>query len=1352
VLLLGHVHYKRGLILFMKKYILSGIVTLVCVISLVSLQSARAAVTPTNGTTNVYTKVSSDAVATVVGQPQMSLSYDANHNESRLAAVFTVSITGGITPINIYQRAYGMTLIDSHGVTVQANSLGNLTLRPQQAVAQGMDDYSQLFYIVPAGQTVRFIAVGSANPQELFAGTYRAAIVSILANSTSVINNEFNLQFTNKIQTNAVTIVGETSPYITSVTDPATVGQKMIINGVRLSNPKSFDIVTIDGKNLAVAVDGSKDGTSLFFTLPPLDPSINHYLYTTDTATFARSNTVSFRVQVGTTTCNGYYFANNLTFGSTGNDVAALQKLLIANGYHIADVENGFGVGFFGTSTKQAVAAFQAFAGINVAPEDLGFVGPLTRAALNALGCVPPPNNLISVINSPDFPSQTIAINTPNQILGAIDIVNNSGKAYYIGKAIFSFTIAGRVCVAGAVCDPGGTAADLPEVTLVDQNGVVVGSPFNTALSGDHSAVFTDGFVLPTGKSRFILKGKLNSNFVAGQSISAYTVPSNWAALPVGQSGTSAGLPGVTTGPVYMSSMFVGNNLNKPSITVVSPNGGEVINIGQSYTVKWSSTSKYGGVELYVVNPATSKSYPISACCISVSSGQFLWPSIGQGLGETPAIPPGQYVLGIKYYPTDSIGNSLPSTGDVSDAPFTITSPCTASGTVPVICGVTAPTQLNVNQQGTWSVQASDPQNGPLSYAVDWGDTGATACSPAVPQANFVQTTTFTHGYCAAGVYNVTFTVTNSAGLSAKTSSTVNVVGNTSGNNPPKIVTSSSPAGSILVGTSYTFNWTASDVDNDNLSWGISSWGDGSPAQAGTCPSNLANSSFSASHTWMATGTYQIRVFVSDCKGGSDTAVQTVTVAPAIRVLSPNGGEVWNAGSVHSIRWLGNNQGRHISIRLNDYSAGFPAQTIIRDASAVWGSNPQDSRNVTEGFDYFAWNIPSDIRPGSQYQISVGDQTVNAPNFSNTDVSDAYFTIVGPSVNNAQANLSVDAATPPTRTVPVSDTVNGQYLGLPILVFDVNAQNDSLHLHEVKVGVPAKGSGSIAAAYLYNGSTQVSSASIVNGVADFQNISDNTVGASISANTTVPYTVKVDIAGLTTGSMTLVGSMANNQIIYNSSDNPANVIGTAQGNPITVVGTGPVFTQIGDPTITKSVLNSDPSGNVNMLYTATFNVSAQAVGTDVKLDMSTSFLPAVLTTADYIQLYKNGAPDILSNYTPLITYYQPAGTVLSSDGSSFTIPRNSSATLQIVVKFIVWNPGANNYSIQLKGIGYTAPTGGHKIAPIYSRTTSVQNPAPAPAPIQTPGSNYYYAPTPTPKATTYSSSVWDAIMNWLSGR
>lgn len=95
----------------------------------------------------------------------------------------------------------------------------------------------------------------------------------------------------------------------------------------------------------------------------------------------------------------------------------------------------------------------------------------------------------------------------------------------------------------------------------------------------------------------------------------------------------------------------------------------------------------------------------------------------------------------------------------------------------PVISSFLGPTTLNVNQTGTWTIQASDPENGTLSYHVVWGDEQYVLPMVGYAAEAFVQTATFTHTYSSAGTYTVSITVRDSAGQEARSSSTVRVEG-----------------------------------------------------------------------------------------------------------------------------------------------------------------------------------------------------------------------------------------------------------------------------------------------------------------------------------------------------------------------------------------------------------------------------------------------------------------------------------------------------------------------------------------------------------------------------------------------
>lgn len=108
----------------------------------------------------------------------------------------------------------------------------------------------------------------------------------------------------------------------------------------------------------------------------------------------------------------------------------------------------------------------------------------------------------------------------------------------------------------------------------------------------------------------------------------------------------------------------------------------------------------------------------------------------------------------------------------------------TTASLTPSISGITSPTVLKAGVEGTWTIKASDPQNGALSYFVDWGEKSNIAKLLNKEEKTFVQTGTFTHTYANPGTYTVKFTVKNSAGLSASSSVSLRVTGSMTQNEP----------------------------------------------------------------------------------------------------------------------------------------------------------------------------------------------------------------------------------------------------------------------------------------------------------------------------------------------------------------------------------------------------------------------------------------------------------------------------------------------------------------------------------------------------------------------------------------
>ena len=93
----------------------------------------------------------------------------------------------------------------------------------------------------------------------------------------------------------------------------------------------------------------------------------------------------------------------------------------------------------------------------------------------------------------------------------------------------------------------------------------------------------------------------------------------------------------------------------------------------------------------------------------------------------------------------------------------------------PTISSFSGPTSLAVNASGTWTIQASDPENGQLTYDIRWGDEGKFYRPNDMVAVNVIHQTTFTHAYSSAGTYTVSVVVRDAAGQEARTTSTVRI-------------------------------------------------------------------------------------------------------------------------------------------------------------------------------------------------------------------------------------------------------------------------------------------------------------------------------------------------------------------------------------------------------------------------------------------------------------------------------------------------------------------------------------------------------------------------------------------------
>ena len=154
---------------------------------------------------------------------------------------------------------------------------------------------------------------------------------------------------------------------------------------------------------------------------------------------------------------------------------------------------------------------------------------------------------------------------------------------------------------------------------------------------------------------------------------------------------------------------------------------------------------------------------------------------------------------------------------------------------------------------------SSDPDGDALEYAWSFGDgTTATGATP-------------THSWADNGSYPVTLTVTDTYGAESRVTTTVTVA-----NAAPVVTLGAGASGlEILSGDAFDAAGAFTDAGIADAPWSWSfAWGSGTP----TTGTASAVGSLSASHSYLASGSYMVTLAVTDKDGATGTRAVTVTV------------------------------------------------------------------------------------------------------------------------------------------------------------------------------------------------------------------------------------------------------------------------------------------------------------------------------------------------------------------------------------------------------------------------------------------------------------------------------------------
>ncbi len=310
----------------------------------------------------------------------------------------------------------------------------------------------------------------------------------------------------------------------------------------------------------------------------------------------------------------------------------------------------------------------------------------------------------------------------------------------------------------------------------------------------------------------------------------------------------------------------------------------------------------------FVANPVDGQ--PLAVQFTNTSTGSvtsYAW-DFGDGNGSNEANPTHTYAVGNTYTVTLTIGDVNGATQSTTQA-VTVTEPLTANF-------ATAPIDGNL-----LGIQFTNTSTGPIAgYAWDFGD-GVGFSSETSPQ----------YTYATGGTYNVTLTVTGAGGETANTSQEVTLV------DPLIAGFTQSPLPENSLAIQFTNSSTGSVT---GYTW---DFGDGNS-------SNEAN----PLHSYIAGGTYNVTLTVTDAQGLTDSETLAVTVVEAVvsnflyspDALNPLQVQFTDSstGPVTGYSWdFGDGSGSTEQNPLHTYAAGgsYAVTLTVSDVNNVTNSSTQ---------------------------------------------------------------------------------------------------------------------------------------------------------------------------------------------------------------------------------------------------------------------------------------------------------------------------------------------------------------------------------------------------------------------------
>jgi hypothetical protein len=476
-----------------------------------------------------------------------------------------------------------------------------------------------------------------------------------------------------------------------------------------------------------------------------------------------------------------------------------------------------------------------------------------------------------------------------------------------------------------ASTSPSSIASGLPSVTVTLTGTQASGSGF-----------FDPGASFPN-RIAASLTGGVTVNSITYVNPTTVTLDLNTTAATVGTKNITITNPDgqVRTGTAILTVVAGG-----PNITVSAPNGGESWAVGSSQTITWTSNSVTGNVNIDLSTDG-GVTFPTSIAANSANDGTEAW--------TVPAPATTQARVRV-------VSVADPTIRDSSNANFTIVQPSIT---------VTSPNGgeswvIGSSQTITWT-SANMTGNVKIEESTDGG-----ATFPIVIAAN--TTNDGTEAWTVAGPATAAVRIR----ITSLTYPAVLDQSNANASILLATLTVTSPNGgeSWSGGSSQTLLWSSTNLTG-NVKIDLSTDG------GATFPTVIAASTANdGTEPWTvpATGTNAARIRLSSVSIPTVTDMSDANftiLQPAISVLSPNGGETWGIGTIHTITWSSVAISGSVKIELSR-DGGTTYETLF-------ASIPDDGSEP--------WTVSGAATTNARIRVS----SVSTP--SVLDVSNASFTI-----------------------------------------------------------------------------------------------------------------------------------------------------------------------------------------------------------------------------------------------------------------------------------------------------------------------------------------------------------------------